>query len=173
MRHWFRSSNTPEPSEAVAKDGCVNSRADIRHLLIRTFENHCLLSVRIADDHEIYSSALVELGKLRRYVTLDALTPAEGNARMAVRSAIAISTQLDNLDMSFTTSVKKVGCTVDLPYYRIAIPRQIHYAQHRREHRVPIPMNFSTTVSIWLDQATRVSGTVRDLSVSGFCAQLD
>lgn len=77
------------------------------------------------------------------------------------------------MHLKFNSSVQKVSSKNNLPFYRIAFPRRVHYAQHRGEYRVAIPMNWRATVSIWLDETIKIDGSVRDLSPSGFSAQFD
>lgn len=174
MPKLFHKRELPEPTvDAGEDDDRIIVPAQVHGLLTRTFEGHCLLRVGVDGVDNAYSSAMLKLDEDRGYLVIDALTPGEGNARLKPRTRIVISTLLDELTLRFASRVVKVGKTKELPYYAIAYPDEVCYAQHRREHRVAIPMNWPARVSIGIDEENRIDGVLRDLSSSGFCAQLD
>jgi len=176
MCSWFNKTEAPDSISTIYDDNIASVTVHwrIRALLEQTFANHCLLNVRIIDGNEdAYGSVIVELGTCPNYVMLDALAPGYGNARLAPGCAITISTLLNNLQLTFSSTVLEIA--EEKPHARICIgfPELVYYAQHRREHRVPLPMNWPATVLIGLNEEHRTGGVVRDLSSGGFCAQLD
>lgn len=174
MRNWLHHRATPEPIiDLGGDDGSVTSPSRIYRLLKRSVEHHCLINVRLDGAKHLYSSAVLRIGADRNYLLLDALSPADGNARIKIHAEVAISTLLDKLDLTFSSTVEKIGTTSDLPPIRIAYPERVYYAQHRGEYRVAVPTNRPARISIRLDAAHRIEGIVRDLSPGGFRALLD
>jgi len=176
MRSWFKTKQTAKPVFTLYDDdhAKVTSAWRIYALLERTFDSHCLLKVGIIDDDaDAYGSVIVKLGTNYDYLLLDRLTPNNGNIRLTPGCPITISTLLNNLPLRFSSTVVKIAKAHEPAPIRIAFPELVYYAQHRREHRVPIPMNWPLTVSIQLDEENWFGGVVRDLSPSGFRAQLD
>jgi c-di-GMP-binding flagellar brake protein YcgR len=175
MRSWLKNTENAESIVTIYDDdvASVTTHWRIHSLLERTFDSHCLLNVRIIDGSEgAYGSVIVQIGTNRNCLILDGLTPGDGNARLARGRAITVSTLLNNLQLTFTSTVLEIAET-NPTRIRIVFPELVYYAQHRREHRVPLPMNWPATVSIRLNKANRFGGVVRDLSSGGFCVQLE
>ncbi len=174
MRSWLKNTENSESIVTIYDDASVTVHWQVHSLLERTFESHCLLNVRIIDgSDEAYGSVIVEIGANRDCLILDALTPGYGNARLAPGCAITVSTLLNNLRLTFSSTVMEIARANIPTRIRVVFPELVYYAQHRRELRVPLPMNWPATVWIRLNEANRFGGVVRDLSSGGFCAQLD
>ena len=178
MPKEFQLSSRPlsrsDPPIASDNDGPnIDSRSLVLKLLKRTFDLHCLLNVTLDDAESSYSSIILEPGADNDYVLLDELTPADGMSPLRVDTAVSISTLLDGLQLAFTSRVVEPRTGEHPPGISIAIPEQVYYAQHRREHRVRVPMNWSISVSIILNNHHRIDAIVRDLSPRGFSARLD
>ncbi len=131
-----------------------------------------MLNLTLGDDESNYSSVILEPDADHGYVLLDQLNPADGTSLLRVGTKVAVSTLLNGLQLTFTSLVTELPTGENSPGIYIGVPEHVHYVQRRSEHRVPVPMNRSISVSIIPNHDRRIEAVVRDLSPGGFSAQL-
>ncbi len=174
MRNWLQPSPSDEPQLALGdEEDKIESPSLISKLLKQTFEQHCLLNITVDDLAVTCGSVIVQLDDDDNCIVLDTLTPADAMATLTAASKLVVSTLLNELPLTFATTVVAVGDDGQEASVHIARPACVYYVQHRGEHRVPVPMNWSISATIVLEPNHCVSAVVRDLSPSGFSARLD
>lgn len=174
MLNWLQSVDSEHQRLATHDDDYkIDSPSLIYKLLKRTCDQHCLLNVTFDTLEATYGSVIVQLSDRHDTVVLDELTPADGMARLHPNTQISISTLLNNLQLTFTTTVAEVFYNEGSASIHLARPACVYYAQHRGEHRVAVPMNWPLSASLVLDVDHCITAVVRDLSASGFSARLD
>lgn len=169
MLNWFRKKHRDEPADSDDKDG-LSSPLQIAGLLQKICAHHCLLKIAIDGRDEVYSSIILDVQK-DQYLRLDEFSPAPRRTVLTPGTVVEITTILEGLDVSFHSTISPANAGDDTSVW-ITLPSKVCYAQYRNENRVIVPMNWRTSVTIWLDARTSIDGKVRDLSPSGFCALL-
>lgn len=150
----------------------AGEEAEIYVLLRRAFNARCLLTVFVGPQHEAYTSAILEVVRDGRYLVIDELAPSGGHAHMSPDREIEVRALVDGNELRFHTRVLQIGEDDGLPYYKVAFPRAVEYAQKRERYRVPVPMNQRFEVQLVFDDDREVSGELRDLSPGGLSARI-
>ena len=146
---------------------------EARHVLVkRIFEGHCLLDLRLDGDDQAYQSAILELVPQHGYLVLDALTPATGNASATRMPTLQVRTRLHNMELKFSSRIIQYGSQQGLPYFQAQYPVSVDFPQRRRSFRVAVPFDRGVSVRFQIGDGSSVSGELRDLSASGFCARV-
>lgn len=167
---FFRGRGArPNPDTDSAPDV---DQTDIYILLKRAFEMRCLLTVCVGDERAPYTSAILEVVRDGRYLVLDELTPASGHARIRQEPRIEVRALVEGIEMRFESRVDQIGEQDGLPYYKVAFPQEIIYAQRRRQHRVTVPLSQGFEVLVGFADEQELRGELRDLSVGGLCARI-
>jgi c-di-GMP-binding flagellar brake protein YcgR len=147
-------------------------QAEIFILLKRAFETRCLLTVFVGHDRTPYTSAILEVVRDARYLVLDELTPAIGHDRIKAEPRIEVRALVDGIELRFESRVTQIGTQDGLPYYKVAFPQEVIYAQRRRLHRVTVPLSQGFEVIVGFADEQELRGELRDLSVGGLCARI-
>lgn len=154
------------------EDATEGEQAEIFILLKRALETRCLLTVFIGSDRTPYTSAILEVVREGRYLVLDELTPALGHERIQAEPRIEVRALVEGIELRFETRVTQIGAQDDLPYYKVAFPQEVIYAQRRRQHRVTVPLSQGFEVIVTFADEQELRGELRDLSVGGLCARI-
>lgn len=149
-----------------------SEQAEIYLLLKRAFDTRCLLTVFVGPDRTPYTSAILEVVRDGRYLVLDELTPALGHERVKAEPRLEVRALVDGIELRFESRVTQIGAQDDLPYYKVAFPQEVIYAQRRRQHRVTVPMSQGFEVIVTFADEQELRGELRDLSVGGLCARI-
>lgn len=155
--------------DSTSPDG---QEAEIYVLLKRAFDTRCLLTVYVGPDRTPFTSAILEVVRDGRYLVLDELTPAIGHERIRVEPRIEVRALVDGIELRFESRVTQIGEQDGLPYYKVAFPPEVLYAQRRRQHRVTVPMSQGFEVIVTFADEQELRGELRDLSVGGLCARI-
>ncbi len=158
--------HTPEISQQIEAPGSIGL------LLDRVQQKHCLLSIRIGDIDEIFSSIILEVDSRRRFIVLDEITPAEGQAYLHLDSRIHVDTRVDGIELHFDCQVTGISESDGAPYYKVPFPAQIQHTQKRRYYRALIPLTKSVPIVLQTQEFGTLHGELRDISVGGFSARL-
>ena len=146
--------------------------AELFILLKRAFDSRCLLTVYTGPDRTPFTSAILEVVRDERYLVLDELTPTVGHALIARDPCIEVRALVEGIELRFETRVTQIGEQDGLPYYKVAFPAEVAYAQRRRQHRVTVPMSQGFEVIVTFADGEELRGELRDLSVGGLCARI-
>lgn len=166
------STQPTSPPPSSADEDISGADAEIYVLLKRAYATHALLTVYVGPDKEPFTSAILEVVRDDRYLVLDELTPKAGHARLVADPRIELRALVDGIEMRCATRVLKVGVQDGLPYYKVEFPTEVSYAQRRRQHRVPVPLNQGYEVTFIFADEREVTGELRDLSAGGLCARI-
>lgn len=172
IRSWlFRGRNTPSQDSALPppEDSLGPPEAEVFVLLRRALTDHCLLTVRIDGRGEPHTSAILEVVPEGRYLVIDELIPMVDQSLLEARPVLHIRAMVEGVELRFSTPVLQVGEEDGLPYYKIALPSSINYAQRRRQFRVTVPQPYGFEVSFTLPDERVLLGDLRDLSSGGLC----
>jgi len=171
--NWFSRKKPANLARATAMSG-DNEAPDpeIYLLLRRVFSEHTLLTIRVGDHPEPYTSAILELVPGQHYLVLDELTPISGHALASNGAMFQVRAAVDGIELRFTATVLQMGEQNALPYYKVSFPTVIDYAQRRRQYRVTVPSNRGFEVEFRMSDGRQLAGELGDMSVGGFCARI-
>ncbi len=159
----------PAPQHDTSTSG---EQAEIFVLLKRAFDLRCLLTVYVGPERTPFTSAILEVVRDERYLVLDELTPAAGHARIQAEPRIEVRALVEGIELRFESRVTQVGQQDGLPYYKVAFPAEVVYAQRRRQHRVTVPLSQGFDVLVTHADGQELRGELRDLSVGGLCMRV-
>lgn len=158
-------------SQAAAADSDGDD-AEVYVLLKRAYATHCLLTVYVGPDKAPFTSAILEVVRDQRYLVLDELTPAAGHARIQAEPRIEVRAIVEGIELRFESRVEQVGEQDGLPFYKVAFPTVVTYAQRRRQHRVAVPLSQGFEVNVVFPDERELRCELRDLSAGGLCARV-
>ncbi len=162
-----RAARPSTPDTATGDDD-----AEVFVLLKRAYATHCLLTVYVGPEKTPFTSAILEVVRDQRYLVLDELTPPAGQALIKADPRIDVRAIVEGIELRFETRVQQIGEQDGLPYYKVAFPAEVVYAQRRRQHRVAVPLSQGYEVNLVFADEREIRGELRDLSVGGLCARL-
>jgi len=170
---WFSRKKPADLAPAATMSGGNKSHdPEIYLVLRRVFNEHTLLTIRMTDRPEPYTSAILELVPEQHYLVLDELTPISGHAFVSNGAVLQVRAAVDGIDLRFTATVLQMGEQNALPYYKISFPTAIDYPQRRRQYRVTVPSNRGFEVEFRMPDGRQLEGELGDMSVGGFCARI-
>ena len=150
----------------------ISDSVQITSLLKRAKEARLLLNVTLANDGNLYNSALLEVLPADNALLLDELHPGAGHTRVGVDTILHVFGRLQGVEMSFTTPVLRIGSQDGVAYYRAAIPTHIYYQQRRGHYRVRVGAGRSIPVLLPLDPQVELEGELFDISAGGIGIRL-
>lgn len=146
--------------------------AEIYVLLKRAFAARCLLTVYAGPAREAYTSAILEVVRDQRYMVLDELSPGAGHEHIVTSRDIEVRALVEGVELRFRSEVLQIGQHDGLPFYKVAFPREIAYAQKRQQYRVPVPLHQGFDVSLVFSDEREAGGELRDISFGGLSVRI-
>lgn len=171
LRGLARPGRTPKAADA-APPPPTGVEAEIHVLLKRALTSRCLLTVYAGPEGEAYTSAILEIVRDQRYLVLDELSPDSGHAYMEVGREIDVRTLVEGVELRFRSELLQIGQHDGLPFYKVAFPHEIAYAQKRQHYRVYAPLNQGFEVNLVFSDDREASGELRDISAGGLSVRI-
>ncbi len=151
----------------------VTEPARLLGLLKNLQSKRTLLSVRIDDQSQYYTTALLKVDPQRELMYIDELVPRSGHERLQIGSKLHIVGLLDGVPTGFTTRVVSTDQQKGIAFYRVELPEKIDYQQKREFFRVYIGLGLTLRVRLTRDEDSAIlSGRLLDISLGGFGALL-
>lgn len=137
----------------------------MERLLRKLADRHALLTVRIADHPERYSSSLVDIN--RPHILLDELLPSAGHQALLREGKLQITGKLDGIDIQFATTLDRADDTDNVITYYVRLPERLEYRQRRLDHRAHIPLARTLRILFESTDGKLLEGSLHDLSRGG------
>ena len=167
-RKLFGTSEQPEASPTNSGKVPVNALV----LLRRAASEQAPLTIFVAGGSSAYSSALLELVPDEQYLVVDELVPRAGHSLMRRGLELKVRARVEGADLRFKTEVLEIGGSSELPFYKLAFPREVEYTQRRQQYRVSVPLNATVDVTLVMEDGRALIGEVRDMSSGGIGARI-
>ena len=167
-RLFFGGDEQPGPSPTNSGSVPVNAFV----LLRRAASEQAPLTVFLGGSGTAYSSALLELVPDQQYLVIDELVPRSGHELMRPGLELKVRARVEGADMRFKTEILEIGGAAELPFYKIAFPREVDYTQRRQQFRVSVPLTATVDVTFIMDDGRSLIGEVRDMSSGGIGARI-
>ncbi len=149
----------------------LTDKTRIYILLQRLVDKRALLTIKLKDKNQAYTSAILEVNRDDNFIILDELKPEEGDRLLRKDPALHIDSYLDGVNLRFNAKVSDFGIDNNIPFYKLSIPAALDYHQRRQAVRIrlsaanPIPITFTT------DEGKSFNGEIEDISIGGLRAR--
>ncbi len=136
-----------EPAPAAttaAKQNAITSRylSDAEEIIraFRIFRDHRAdLQLRFEDKRDVYAAKVLDLQK--RSILLEDIQPRDGVALLRSGKPFALSGRVDGIYVhSVQNRVHKTDSERGLPFFHVALPKNLLYQQRRRSARFRLPL---------------------------------
>ncbi|MBB5015326.1 flagellar brake protein [Rehaibacterium terrae] len=161
--------------QSAASDGdkyTIHSRQEIRTLLRRLSEQHCLLTAYFDEGRHFLLTAILGFSEDGRYLVLDASPDQDINERTLRAKRLLCSSQLERVELRFGTGPAEMIQHEGLPAFRVPAPTSMRYLQRREYYRllVPVTHTLECVIRFPADEhrhARTVQTRVIDISLGG------
>lgn len=149
----------------------LTDKTRIHVLLQQLVDKRALLTIKLKDKKQSYTSAVIEVNRDDNFIILDELKPEEGDQLLKQDPSLHINGHLDGVNLRFDASVSEFGTDNNIPFYKLPIPAEIEYHQRRQAVRIklsaanPLPVTFTT------NDGNAFDGDIEDVSISGLRAR--
>jgi c-di-GMP-binding flagellar brake protein YcgR len=158
----------------LADEERVTSPARISATLADIHRHLVPLGVRLEPDGALYNSLLARLDAIQKRLYLDRLTPDEDRAKLCPGQKIGVYANLRGHAIRFSTSVDEVLLDAESRLYLVRYPSEISDLRRRDVFRVHLPLSQRRHVRLQRKESnTEFSAQIVDLSVKGFCLELN
>ena len=157
------SSRGRDPSE-------VTLPTQIAHVLQRLTRHHTLITVRLPECENSFSSTILAFERATGMLAIDELNPEEGHALLLTRKALRISARLKGIAVDFETTLQEVSQEDGIAIYKVAVPSMLHYHQRRAHFRAVIGVAHEVPIILGTSQGLVIEGRVHDISPGGIGA---
>ncbi len=138
-------------------------------LLKNLQSKRALLSARVDEGSQYYSTTLLKVDPERERIYLDELVPRTGHDRVEPDSTLHVVGVLDGVPTHFAAQVVSFDTRDGIAFYRARLPEWIDYQQKRAFFRVHIGPKQSLNVRLTrVEDAALFSGRLLDVSLGGF-----
>lgn len=148
----------------------IVTRPEILGLLSRIYENHSLLTIKLDDQPQTFSSNVLGINTRKNLFLIDDLFPAPFE-ELERKTELYCSTRLDGISINFNCQLKTTSEVDGNRLHQLHMPPLIHYHQRRRHYRVPL--NWTGGVVSGSLHGRNFYANISDISVSGISATLE
>ncbi|WP_198264043.1 flagellar brake protein [sulfur-oxidizing endosymbiont of Gigantopelta aegis] len=150
-----------------------DSEKSIIRILKQLQQHLVIMTANLADDKEVYNTAIIKIDYKNRLFYLDELIPASGNALFIKKKKIHLQTRLDGAILSMECTLKEVGKEQGISHYVMYFPDIIRSTQRRESYRVSIPLSQRIQVNMQTESGAFIAGFLNDISFSGIAIRLE
>lgn len=147
----------------------------IKGFLKRLFTQRVLLTLKLFERSEEFTSMIIGLDPEQNRFMIDALQPGLGNNLLSQSGKAVIKVHFEGIDLNFEIRLIETKVENNIPLHVLAIPNTMGYLQRREAIRIklsaahPCPVELHTE-----DKKTPViRGSIVDLSAGGLGIQVD
>jgi c-di-GMP-binding flagellar brake protein YcgR len=160
-----------EPSDTMAprlmEPQYITDPVQIAGILRRLQDAHALLRVSLPGGNDTWLSAILEVQPAKTSLTIDELSPRDGNSALQRTGRVVITAQIQGVDISFATDVLETGSSDGLLFHRIALPPGLRYWQRRASFRAQVGAAMQVGVSLRHPDGLVLNGELADISAGG------
>lgn len=125
-----------EPDQQPEQAHHVSDREQIIALLMRASTHHVLFNVRLPEQQDTFSTALLGIYDEHDFIVLDELTPEQGHRLLVNGSKMRLSGRLEGVELNFSTSLLDAREKNGAAYYKCSVPATVLYHQQRNSYRI-------------------------------------
>lgn len=151
----------------------LTDTARIIGLLKRLIEHRALLTIKIGDHRQEFTTAIINLSTDGGYLMLDELKPESGHELLKQTPILQARAQLEGVVIGFKATVAEFGEQDAIAYYRIPIPAALDYHQRRQSVRIPLGGATPLPVTLTTTDGSALKGNMVDLSAGGLRVRFD
>ncbi len=172
-----RSRATAAPPSAESKSSQARDPSDvilptqIAHILDGLSRRHALITVRLPESAEAFTSAILKLDRNAGVLLMDELNPAEGHHLLLAQKRLHVSGRLKGIAVAFETSLLQTTEEDGIAIYTVAIPPLLHYHQRRAYFRAVVGVANPVTTFLETRDGRLIEGQVHDISPGGIGAR--
>jgi len=161
------------PDTEQVSDGDFRNQSKINSLFQLLLDENTVLKIRFQDTKTLYSSCIIALDQKKSLFTLDELHPADGHRLLASTGTFIGHAIIKGVNVSFHTSLIKLGRNGQFNCYECDIPHSISYVQRRQEYRVRIHDSHMYKVFAQHKGSTHLlQGKIHDVSMKGIAIDI-
>ncbi|SFD92250.1 c-di-GMP-binding flagellar brake protein YcgR, contains PilZNR and PilZ domains [Thiohalospira halophila DSM 15071] len=125
--------------------------------------------------NQIHTSAILDVNAERGYLLLDELNPPPSTYDGLTERRVGIFAQLGGVDVSFSTTVSRVGREDGTPWLLLALPEHLLYQQRREHFRAAASSADPIPVRLGLEgrEGPMIQGELADISIGGLGVRMD
>ena len=125
--------------------------------------------------NQIHTSAILDVNAERGYLLLDELNPAPSTYNGLAGRRLGVFAQLGGVDVSFSTSVERVGSEDGAPWILLTLPEHLLYQQRREHFRAAASSADPIPVRMGLEgrEGPVIEGELADISIGGLGVRMD
>jgi c-di-GMP-binding flagellar brake protein YcgR len=142
-------------------------------LFKRLLERRALLSIKIEDHPQEFTTAVINVSPENGLLMLDELKPEQGHALLKLSPTFKARAQLEGVQIAFTATMIEIGEQDAIAYYTIQIPAQVDYHQRRQSVRIPLSAANPLPVTLTAEDGLSLKGNMADLSTGGLRIRFD
>lgn len=151
----------------------IDSHHLIADLMQRMHKGRASIRIKFLQDHELYSSMVIQVYSDKKAIVIDELTPMPDLERAILRKEMEIYAEVDGVAVHFKTFIAKVGMNKGGRFYILPFPKQVVYEQKRDAYRIPTSISTDIKTIIHWNKIARSEGRLHDMSVGGVSISLN
>jgi flagellar brake protein len=150
----------------------ITNPHEVRTLLRRLVDQRSLLTAHFGEGRLFLLTAILGFSQDGRYLYLDTSPEEHTNRRTLQAERLLCSSQLDHVEIRFSTGPAVAAEYEGLPAFRVETPERLRYLQRREYYRLLVPITHALTcqISHYSPQGTplfSVKTRVVDISLGG------
>lgn len=147
----------------------------IKGFLKRLFTQRVLLTLKLFERSEEFTSMVIGLDPEQNRFMIDALQPDLGNNLLSQSGKVVIRVHFEGIDLSFEAKLIETKLENTIPFHVLAIPSTMGYLQRREAIRIKLSAANPCPVELRSEdkKIPAIRGLIRDLSAGGLGIQID
>ncbi len=151
-----------------ASPHALTGHSQISALLMQIYKCRVLLDVRLPEQANHYTSALLGIYDEHGFIVMDGLNPTSGHRRLLDAKRLQVAGRLDGVDFSFSTRLIDVREKQGTAFYKMTLPEQMIYRQRRLDFRIgTLGRKFAFHALRGDSNAQILAGYLHDISRNG------
>lgn len=154
---------------SVAESPVIRSRREIKIIIDHLTRQRSKVAVSFAGIRQVYSSMMFDANSPENEFILDELLPKSGNILAREGTEFALRTSDRGIKIYFPNAgIASEGRDKKGFFYRVPLPRKIHYQQRRGAFRALVVQSLNLRAEFYLEgQETPLVGALEDISAGG------
>lgn len=136
-------------------------------LLEMARSRHSLLEVSMPGVPDIFFSAFLAINADDQFILMDEINTQQGHELLLVHKKINVSTKLNGIDLSFSSTLLNVFDKDGIAVYKIKYPESVLYLQQRKSYRINIGLGINIPVKMKREDGVPLYGNMINLSETG------
>lgn len=146
----------------------ISSPELILNLLKRLMSVQAPVSIHLKGDRHPYPSTIIAVDETKNLIQLDELNDSAGHDALVNADKLILDAYLGGVTIRFSAAKPQyINPPQETGFYRIGLPRQLHYQQRRDNVRIKLKGSATSVSAIHRRSRHNLQGVILDLSESG------